>query len=63
MRFTAHVATKANGSECTAEFEIPDDVLAGLSSDERDELLAKEAERAIYDCDKVEIWFTEATGG
>lgn len=59
MKFTAHVATNKNGSECTVEFEVDDGDLAGLTNDQREELLAKEAEEAVYDAGQVSIWWTE----
>ncbi len=59
MKFTAHVATNKSGSECTTEFEIDDEALEGLTADQRETLLSKEAEEAIYDAGYVEIWWTE----
>lgn len=61
-RFTAHVATYKNGSECQTEFEVPDDQLVGLSADELEEMLAKEAQDAIYDAGYLSIWFTPEEG-
>lgn len=63
MRFTAHAYMKATSSGTTTEFEVPDEELAGLSEDDRSELLSKQAEEAIFENGEIEIWFTEGGEG
>jgi len=57
--YTATVQTNKIGSECTAEFEVDEADLEGLSADERDALLHERALDAVFEMSQVYVWYEE----
>lgn len=60
MKFAAYVSTNTNGSTCETEFEVDDDVLAGMSEDEREEYLQDQAMDSVFEAGIVSVWHEEA---
>lgn len=58
MKFTAHVKTNKNGSEC--EFEVDDTELDGMTDEQREVYLHDQAMEAVFSEAQVQVWYEDA---